>query len=957
MVPEDGRGRLTADVWRRIGDVIDRVDAVPPQARDRILEEACRELGLAVDEVRPFVEAKDRSEALPEALPFELIEEALDGLSRDASPLRLSAGDRLGPYEIAGSLGAGGMGEVYRAKDLRLGRTVAIKVLRPHLLQSAEARQQFDREARAISSLNHPHVCTLYDVGHQDGVDFLVMEYVEGETLAERLRRGAIAIDQAVVFGSQIAGALDRAHRHGIVHRDLKPANIILTRGGIKLLDFGLARLDTAEPPDDGALMGTPQYMAPEQLARRQCDARSDIFSCGAVVYEMVTGVAPFSGATQAEVISAIVHDEPAPLTRLAAHAPPSLEWTLARCLARDPDDRWQSAADLAHHLSWIAGAREAPRPRGGDRRIAAWTAVAVTLAAAAVLFGPWAWRQRAVQSAPALSTFPIYPPPDTTFDLTHAISPDGRRIAFTAAPTDAPRVLWIRSLDSLAPQRIAGTDGATHPFWSPDGGSVGFFADRKLKKIDLASGNVQVICDIAGAGGGASWNRDGVIVFSAAMGQDTGLWRVHASGGRTSAITPTEGRRDGWPRFLPDGRQFLYMRAGQREQGVYVRQLDSKFAETPVLRTTSTAPTKAILADDVLFFLQQGTLMAQRFDAGRLAPVGEPVRVAENVRWGPPGTAAFDAAPGGVVAYRQPAPGRRAQLIWVDASGKTLARIGNPAPTVSIAISPDGTSALVDQWSDRGRAASGTVRRIDLETGAETSLFANAASPVWSPDASRLVFTQFSLGLGGTPTPTLAALDGHAQPRPVAEFGRQAHATDWSPDGRFIIGSASHADTTWDIWVAAADGREPLRYLVREPFQQREARISPDGRWVAYASSDAGNVWEIYLRSFPDGTRLQRVSTRGGRSPRWRPDGGGVYFVEPGGRLMRVRITAGSGVSLGAPELMFQHPGLSEPLEGAGFAYDVAPDGRFLMGVPVSDDIPSSPIVVLLNWRFPGSR
>jgi serine/threonine protein kinase/Tol biopolymer transport system component len=956
MVPDERGGtRLTADAWRRIGEVLDRLHDALPERREQALAEACREHGLPVDVVRPFAVATDGSEALPEEIPFELIEDAfLDG-AQDPPSFRLGPGDKLGPYEIADSLGAGGMGEVYRAKDSRLGRTVAIKVLRPHLLQSVEARQRFDREARAISSLNHPYVCTLHDVGHHDGIDYLVMEYVEGETLEQRLRRGAIPIDQAIAFGAQIADALHRAHRHGIVHRDLKPANIILTRDGIKLLDFGLARVDTADVGDDRAVIGTLQYMAPEQLERRHPDARSDIFACGAVLYEMVTRTRPFGGATQADVIAGILHTQPAPVTQLVPDAPASLQWTISRCLAKDPDDRWQSAADLKHHLEWLAVGPDAPEPRARYSHIVLWSAVAV--AVAAVVFGTWAWRQRAGPPARAVSIFPIYPPPGTTFDLTHAISPDGRRIAFTAVPAEGARELWVRSLDSLAPQRISGTEGAAHPFWSPDGRSVGFFADRKLKRADLASGNIHVVCDIAGAGGGASWNQDSVIVFSAAMGQDTGLWRVQASGGSPAVLTRTEqGRRDGWPRFLPDGRRFLYMRAGPGEQGVFARTLDA-VAGGRILPASSAAPTKAILADDVLFFLQGGTLMAQRFDAGRLAPLGEPVRVAENVRWGPPGTAAFDAAASGIVAYRQPMPARLAQLTWLDGAGTTIARVGTPAPTVSVAIAPDGKSALVDQWSDRGRPASGTVRRIDLATGADTSLFTDAASPIWAPDGTRVVFTQFSLGLGGPPTPTLAMVNGRVPPRAIADFGRQAHATHWSRDGRFIVGSAAHSDTTWDIWIADADGREPLRYLAREPFQQRDARISPDGRWVAYASSDARGAWDVYVRSFPDGTQLRRVSTRGGRAPRWRPDGSELHFVEPAGRLMRVRINTKREFSSSAPELVFQHEALRDPLEGAGFGYDIAPDGRFLVAVPTPDTAPAAPIVVMLNWTFPGAR
>jgi eukaryotic-like serine/threonine-protein kinase len=956
MMPEERLGaRLTPDGWRRICDVLDRLHDAPLEARDRILADACHEQDISVDQVKAFVDATEGSESLPEGIPPELIDDALGDLSQNEPAFQLDAGRRLGPYEIVAFLGAGGMGEVYRANDSRLGRTVAIKVLRPHLLQSPAAQQRFDREARAISRLNHPHVCTLYDVGHQDGLDFLVMEYVEGETLARRLERGPIAVAQAVRFGSQIADAVQRAHRHGIVHRDLKPANIILTSSGIKLLDFGLAQLDVAGAPDDAALIGTPQYMAPEQLDRRQADSRSDIFACGAVLYEMVTGTGAFTAQSQSDVIVAVLQKDPARIPQLVPDAPAALDWTISKCLAKDPDDRWQSAADLKHHLDWLAASAGTSRPPLPFSRSALW--IAATIALAVVLFVAWTWRQRARESPPAAaSIFPIYPPVGTTFDLTHAIAPDGRRIAFTAVPTDGPRELWIRSLDSLAPQRVAGSEGAAHPFWSPDGRLVGFFADQKLKKIDLTSGNVHVICDVAGAGGGGSWSRNDVIIF-AARGHITGLWRVSASGGAATEIMPTStGRTDAWPRFLRDDQHFLYMRAGSSDNGVYLGRLDSADAQTAVLRTSSTPPTKAVLANDILFFLEHGTLMAQRFDATRMTTMGEPVRVVENVRWGPPGTAAFDAASGGVVAYRQPAPERLAQLTWLDQNGRTIAHVGNPGPNVAVAISPDGRSALVNEWDVRGRAASGIVTRLDLGTGAATALFRNAASPIWSADGSRIVFTQFSLGLGGAPTPMLMALDGRTPARPLADFGsRQAHATDWSRDGRFVVGSA-RTDTMWDLWIADAEGREPLRYLAPEPFHQREAHISPDGRWVAYASADARGDWHIHLRSFPDGRLLRRVSTRGGRSPRWRSDGRELYFVEPGGRLMRVRIATESDLSLGVPELMFQHAGLAEAPEGSGFTYDVAPDGRFLVGVPTPDETPSAPIIVMLNWSFPAA-
>jgi hypothetical protein len=400
-------------------------------------------------------------------------------------------------------------------------------------------------------------------------------------------------------------------------------------------------------------------------------------------------------------------------------------------------------------------------------------------------------------------------------------------------------------------------------------------------------------------------------------------------------------------------------MSAGSHsERGIYLGRLDSADTHPVITKFSQIPPSKGILADDVLFFLNQSTLLAQRFDAVQMTPLSEPVRVAENVRWGPPGVAPFHASSGGVIAYRQPASARSAQLTWLDHDGRTIGHLGDAGPSVTVEISPDGRSALVNQWEERGRPSSGSVMRIDLATGAPTTLFTNAASPIWSHDASQIVFTRFGLGLdAGPPTPMVAALDGRAPARRLAEFETQGHATDWSGDGQFIVGSTQHADTMWDIWITAADGGGPVRYLVREPFNDREAKIAPDGRTVAYAASDARGDWDVYVRSFPDGGAVRRVSTRGGRSPRWHPHRRELYYVEPRGRVMRVRIAAGSDRAPSAPELIFDHPGLVDTLEGAGFAYDVAADGRFLVGMPTSTDIPSTPIVVILNWRFPVGR
>ena len=933
--------RLTPDEWRRVCAVLDRVHDAPAASRETVLADACREQGLAVGDVRRFVEAEARSDSLPELVPPQLIADAFSDEhgDDDARILRLEPGARLGPYEIGACIGTGGMGEVYRATDTRLDRTVAVKVLRPHVLQRPDARERFDREARAISSLNHPHVCTLHDVGHQDGVDFLVMEHVDGETLAARLRQGPLPLAQAVRFASQIADALDRAHRQGVVHRDLKPANIMITRAGVKLLDFGLALIDATGAPEARALAGTPEYMAPEQQRGRQADARSDIYACGAVLYEMITG-----------------RREPPTQGPFVPDAPASLDWTLSRCLAEDPDDRWQSAADLKHQLEWIASGPDVPTRDPSHGRWAAWLTVPILIALGVA--GVWLWNQRASNAAPAATAvFAIEPPEGAVFDLTQALSPDGRRMAFTARE-GATRELWVRSFDALAAQRIDGSEGAVHPFWSPDGRFVGFFADRKLKKVDLTSGAVHVICEAEGGGGGGTWNRDDVIVFSPAAGATTGLRRVAAAGGEPASLTePASGLRiHAWPRFLPDGNRFIYTRAGASEGGIYAGRLDSSDAHVLVMPLA----TKAVIAGDVIFYLDDATLVAQRFDAARLAVDGEPVRVAEGVYVGSPGLAAFDASASGVITYRHAALVPRVQLTWLDRAGRTLEQLGRAGRYVTIRFSPDGRVVLAGSWNDGRRAAAGTVARIDAATGAETPAFTQASVPIWSPDGTRVIFTRFEPGRR-LPTPVVAVLDGNAAERPLADFGAQAYAADWSRDGRFVVGTSLHADTGADIWVARADSGDPVRYLVSEPFHQYQPMISPDGRWMAYAGTDARGVPELYVRSFPDGGRLRRVSTRGGHSPRWRRDGRELYYVEPGGRLMTVPVAAGNDAfSPGAPEPLFQHEGFdgSPQAAFAGFAYDVSPNGtRFLVAVPTSDVEPPPPTIVMLNWAFPGSR
>ena len=560
--------------------------------------------------------------------------------------MTLSTGTRLGPYEVLSPLGAGGMGEVYKAKDTRLERTVAVKVLPSHLSSSDEVRQRFEREAKTISQLSHPHICALYDVGNQDGVEYLVMEYLEGETLADRLLKGALPAEQTLRYGIEIADALDKAHRQGIIHRDLKPGNVMLTKSGVKLLDFGLARVIT--PPSEpsaltsfptvagspltreGTILGTFQYMAPEQLEGKEADVRTDIFSFGAVLYEMATGRKAFSGTSQASLISAIMKEEPAPIATLQPMTPPALERVVRTCLAKDAEDRFQTAHDAKLQLQWMAEAGSAagvPAPvvaRRKNRERLAWTAFAIA-AVAAALFAAGYLRRAPRPERGIRATLPF---PEKMFLGELALSPDGNRLAFTAGKIGMEPALWVRSLDGSSAQPVAGAENAYFPFWSPDSRSVGFFADGKLKRVDASGGAILTVCD-AQRGVGGTWNRDGTIVFAPAP--TSALYRVAAGGGKPVPVTKLDASRHEaahrYPQFLPDGRHFLYMAGNlggatdDPANAIRVGSLDGS-VDKVLVRTLSNAG----YASGYLLYGREGTLLAQRFDTSKLEVRGEPV-------------------------------------------------------------------------------------------------------------------------------------------------------------------------------------------------------------------------------------------------------------------------------------------------------------------------------------------
>ncbi len=882
--------------------------------------------------------------------------------------MTLAAGSRLGPYEIVSPIGAGGMGEVYRARDTRLEREVAVKVLPPHLSSSEEMRQRFEREAKAISQLSHPHICALYDVGREGDIEFLVMELLEGGTLAERLVRGALALEQALKFGEQICSALDAAHRRGIVHRDLKPGNVMLTKSGVKLLDFGLAKAFASSPLEsftsaqtsaknvtrEGTVLGTVSYMAPEQLEGKETDARTDIFAFGAVLYEMTTGSAAFTGTSQASLISAILTSEPPLMSSVQPTTPPALDRVVKTCLAKAPDDRWQSARDVAGELEWIAEGSQAgvalPRiARHRTRERITWLLAGASLAAAAII-AVVHFRQAPIEARPA--RFLLFPPEQTTVAAgpaapQAAVSPDGHYLAFAATATTSDRKthLWVRPLDALAAQKLAGTEGASLPFWSPDSRFIGFFAQGKLKKIDTYGGAPQTLCD-APLGNGGTWNREGVIVF--APNREGGLARVSAAGGIPAAVTVLDRRRQEighvWPQFLPDDRHFLYLAlSGQREnRGLYVDSLGSEGPRL-VLKTEVRA---AYAPPGYLLFLHQGTLMAQRFNPNRLQPLGEPVAVAESVAYNTyNGRDTFSVSENGVLVYRTGRLGGlpTSELVWFDRGGKRAGSVEGLGLYLRPALSPDGKRIAVQLLDPQTGAfdiwlvdlARSTVLRLTFGSS-------NQTHPVWSPDGAQIAFVS---DRDGTPNLYRRSSSGAGSEELLLQSDTAKHVTDWSPDGRFIAYENQDPKTGADLWLLPLFGdRKPIPFL-RTDFSEGQGQFSPDGRWMAYVSDESGRS-EVYVQTFPPSGGKWQISDAGGTYPRWRRDGKELFYIADDQKLMAVAVQTGSTLQAGRPQALFQTR-FFQPI----IPYTISADGQhFLINTPTEEDN-SSPITVVLNW------
>jgi Tol biopolymer transport system component len=899
--------------------------------------------------------------------------------------MRLTPGTRLGPYEIVGPLGAGGMGEVYRARDTRLGREVAVKVLPEHLIENPEVRSRFEREARTVSSLNHPHICTLHDVGHEGDVEYLVMELVDGETLAQRLERGPLPTAEVLRLGIQIADALDRAHRAGIVHRDFKPGNVMLTRSGAKLMDFGLARATvaanqggrpisgsgvtiatltqspTAASPltSEGSLVGTFLYMAPEQLEGREVDARSDLWALGCVLYEMATGRRAFEGKSQASLIGAIMHSEPPPIGATAPATPPALEGLVRACLAKDPEERVQTAHDVKLQLSWIGAPgsqsgvvapAELPKRRA-SREPLAWAVAGVAVVAAAL----FAWRAmgpggggaggRGGATAQQIR-FTVPVPPAINSMTLPRISPDGSMLAFSAQDSSGMTQVWLRPLNSLSANALPGTAGAGRPFWSPDSRYLAFVADGKLKKVPVAGGPPEVVCDAPDAFDG-SWSRGGVILFDGRVGGADGLRQVNASGGVATPVMPPDTSVSvGWPTFLPDGKHYFYLKG--HNDGTN-RIMVAKLGEGKGRPLEISGSRVEYSPDGYVLFVRERTLLAQRFDSGSLKVEGDPFPIAEDVPASSFGLANFSLSDNGILVYRS-VNVTLSRLVWLDRTGREIGEVAPAADYRAPALSPDGTrialrrrdpgSGNLDLWvMEPGR---GTTTRFTFDPGDD-------GNPVWSPDGSRILWTSFRGGQNGL---FVKSASGLGQDEFVARTGPNSAALDWSADGSSVLFMDTDPRTGVDLYSVSMTGPHTPQVILKTDFNEQRAAFSPDGKWIAYQSDEAGRN-EIYVSSFGGAAGKWQVSTSGGTDPCWSWDGRELFYLTTDQRLMSVAISPGATFSPSTPQVLF--PVRVE----AGRRRNVfcpSPDGkRFLFLVSVGET--STPMTVVVNWRGGGAK
>jgi eukaryotic-like serine/threonine-protein kinase len=866
----------------------------------------------------------------------------------------ITNGTAFGPYEIVSPIGAGGMGEVYRARDTRLDRQVAIKVLPRRLASSPELRQRFEREARAVSSLNHPNICSLFDVGSHDGTQYLVMELLEGETLSARISRGPLPMEQVLRYGTEIASALDRAHRDGMIHRDLKPANVMVTRGGAKLLDFGLAKLRAGAESDsmivgateqmpltaEGTLLGTYQYMAPEQIEGKDADARSDIFAFGAVLYEMITGRRAFDGKSRASVVAAVMSQDPPSISSIQPLVPPALDRVIRTCLAKDPDDRWQTAHDVMLQLRWIAeggsqvGAPTAVVSRRRNRERIAW-AIAAALALAFAATGMIALRQPK-GSVPTLRVSL----PATTQQYSRAglriPSPDGTFTIFQARDGNDVLRIWRQGIADIQAKPIDGTEGGRPLQISPGGRSFLMYRAGKLFRIDFAGGSPVTLAEFPEEWG-STWVDDSTVIYGNSV--DRGLWRVSAAGGTPEKLIGSESEEHYlfWPEALPGGRGVLYIETVFNEGGNYGKRLNALDLKTNTRHFLMDTSTRTFYAGGHLLSVREGSLIAVPFDPGKLKIEGEPKVLADNVaNFRPRGDVALAVSQSGLLAYESPSLERRLQ--WVDRQGHTLGDLAPPTGFANPAISPDGLNvavAVADPKNGIPNIWIYGIARPTRERLAFSERYEN--HPYWTPDRRWIIYHS---DRAGVPDIYRRPSDGTGSEELLYAAPGLQTPTDISPDGRWLVFTSSLTGTTGaDIMLLSLEDKKAEPWL-KTPANEFGARFSRDGRWLAYVSNESGKS-EVYVRPFArQGEKIQ-ISTAGGREPRWSPDGRDLLYLNDR-EVMTVGIRHDAFL-VNEPRRLFT---ANEQIQW----WELAADGRILL-LTMPDELSLRPSHLIVNW------
>jgi len=874
----------------------------------------------------------------------------------------LKIGTRLGPYEILAPAGAGGMGEVYKARDTRLDRTVAVKILPEAIANTADLRSRFDREAKAISSLNHPNICTLYDVGHQDGTDFLVMEYLEGETLAECLKKGAVPIADLFTFAIQIADALDKAHKMGLVHRDLKPANIMLTKAGAKLLDFGLAKLQmsssqaqgasgitmTTPVTGEGTILGTLQYMSPEQLEGKDVDGRSDIFSFGAILYEMATGKRAFEGKSQATLIASIIKEQPQPVSLVVPLSPPMLDRVIRQCLEKDADRRWQSAGDLKQALQWISeggsqvGIPAAVSARRRFRERLQWGAL-VILTAGCLTLGVLNFTR--TTPVPKVARWVIPSAPGLASVTWPRLSPDGTMIAFQAADTTGQTGIYIRPLNSLDPHLLVKVQSLTsRPFWSPDSKQLAFFDAGQLKKVSIAGGLAQIICEAAGADG--AWGSRGIILFDG--GSTDSIRQVPASGGTPTAasrIDRSHGEHmSAWPCFLPDGEHFLFLADRDSSNGEWILKVGSVHSLEATILTRVNS--RIEYADGYLLYLKNQLLVAHPFDPNKLQFIGEPVPLSASIA-SVDARALFSVSGDGTLVYQRGQSGDSRSIIRLTRRGDSSTAIGPPGRYGDFSLSPDNSRIAYGLQTEQENAMDVWVRDLKRDVASRLTFGPTYNSwPVWNPDGTKVIFTSdraaghFSVwqrNANGTGTDEkVFAIDTN-----------EVSITSISRDGTTAVLEV-FSGNSMDIWMlTTATGKaEPL---LAQPYDEMRGALSPDGRFLAYQSHETGRV-EVYIRELSTTGGKWQVSANRGLAPRWRADGLELYYLTPDFDFMAVPISYDRGLDIETPVKLFNHRYINW-FYNTLWPYGVTNDGQHFFILAPSEQGNVAEFIVVQNW------